>query len=538
MNAKMIYTDLLKPTTPVNEQQLDEISWDQVGNAAAGVLGGIGKTAGAVAGVPQGLGRAIKKGYRGAVKGIGGEDDAGSLVPGSAYGDTSGAKAGGKAEMPIGSNTINPRTGKPYVPSDFSGPSGGSATATPAPAASGGGGGAAATRDADTVKTELRNLDAAYKTRRNALNKELEALSSAPAGGAGTEPAAEPATGALGSAIAGTPAGDKPETVSIGGQKISPSDPLYATIAASQVMQNKPLVQSIQALDAKQLEIVKQILSKKAAGALEERLPAPAAPVVPTKSRMSRAYDLTKRGLAATGNVIAATPRALSTAAGATRGAFTGMSQAYSKGKQAGTKYVGRGQLSWDDIQVELANLSVEDAKALLSFVNQLGVTAAEPAPAPGAAPASAPRPPKSDAEIAKHLAGLPDERFAKVAARTDLDPRIKAIVDAETAKRASSPPAPAPADAPGSGAAGKVPGYTGRETDIAKIKAAADAAKAKPGFDRTAADLIAIKNAAAAGITEAKGNKKLKKKIVAETLTWSKNFDPSRHLIKQIRRT
>ncbi len=535
----MIYTDLLKPTTPVNEQQLDEISWDQVGRAAGGVLGGIGKTAGAVAGVPQGLGRAIQKGYRGSVKGIGGEDDAGSLVPGSAYGDTSGAKAGGKAEMPIGSNTINPRTGKPYVPSDFSGPSGGSATATPAPAASGGGGGAAATRDADTVKTELRNLDAAYKTRRNALNKELEALSSAPAGGAGTEPAAEPATGALGSAIAGTPTGGKPETVSIGGQKISPSDPLYAKIAASQVMQNKPLVQSIQALDAKQLEIVKQILSKKAAGALEERLPPTVAPVVPNKSRMSQAYDKGKQALKATGNVIAATPRALSTAAGATRGAFTGMSQAYSKGKQAGTKYVGRGQLSWDDIQVELANLSVEDAKALLSFVNQLGVTAAEPAPAP--APGASGRDGPSDVQIAnlvRDMAKAPDELFKKFAARTDLHPRIKAIVDAETAKRASSPPAPAPADAPGSGAAGKVPGYTGRETDIAKIKAAADAAKAKPGFDRTAADLMAIKTAAAAGITEAKGNKKLKKKIVAETLTWSKNFDPSRHLIKQIRRT
>jgi len=461
----MIYTDLLKPTTTVNEQQLDEISLDQVGSGIAGVIGGIGKTAGAVAGIPQGLGRAIKKGYRGSVKGIGGEDDAGSLVPGAAYGDTSGAKAGGKAEMPIGSNTINPRTGKPYVPSDFSGPSGG---------------GAAATRDADTVKTELRNLDAAYKTRRNALNKELEALSSAPAGGAGTEPTTEPATGALGSAIAGTPTGDKPETVSIGGQKISPSDPLYATIAASQVMQNKPLVQSIQALDAKQLEIVKQILSKKAAGALEERLPPTVAPVVPNKSRMSQAYDMGKQALKATGNIIAATPRALSTAAGATRGAFTGMSQAYAKGKQAGTKYVGQGELSWDDIQVELANLSVEDAKALLSFVNQLGVTAAEPAPA----------------------------------------------------------------DASGSGAAGKVPGWTGpmknppTETDIAKIKAAADAAKAKPGFQQTAADKLAIKQAADAGITEAKEKKKLRKKIVAETLTWSKNFDPSRHLIKQIRRT
>jgi len=284
----------------------------------------------------------------------------------------------------------------------------------------------------------------------------------------------------LGSAIAGTPTGDKPETVSIGGQKISPSDPLYATIAASQVMQNKPLVQSIQALDAKQLEIVKQILSKKAAGALEERLPPTVAPVVPNKSRMSQAYDMGKQALKATGNIIAATPRALSTAAGATRGAFTGMSQAYAKGKQAGTKYVGQGELSWDDIQVELANLSVEDAKALLSFVNQLGVTAAEPAPA----------------------------------------------------------------DASGSGAAGKVPGWTGpmknppTETDIAKIKAAADAAKAKPGFQQTAADKLAIKQAADAGITEAKEKKKLRKKIVAETLTWSKNFDPSRHLIKQIRRT
>lgn len=459
----MIYTDLIKPTTPVNKEQLDEISLDQVGRGFGGFIGGIGKTAGAVAGIPQGIGRAVKKGYRGAVKGIGGAADDGSNpqsdVPGAAYGDTSGAKAGGKAEMPIGSNTINPRTKKPYVPSDFSGPSGdGSATATPTPAASGGGGGAAASRDADTVKTELRNLDAAYKTRRNALNKELEALSSAPA--------AEPATGALGSAIAGTPTGAKPETVSIGGQKISPSDPLYAKIAASQVMQNKPLVQSIQALDAKQLEIVKKILSKKAAGALEEGIGSMAKGAVqgvknfakgtalgatnptaagnlsknPNTGAMTKAgrytgigakkaYDLTKRGLAATGSAIAATPRALSTAAGATRGAFTGMSQAYAKGKQAGTKYVGQGALSWDDIQVELANLSVEDAKALLSFVNQLGVTA--------------------------------------------------------------------PAAAAGSGAAGKVPGYKGRLPSVVPASTA-----------------------------------------VHESLTWSKNFDPGRHLIKQIRRT
>lgn len=517
MNAKMIYTDLLKPTTTVNEQQLDEISLDQVGRGIGGLVGGIGKTAGAVAGIPQGLGRAIKKGYRGSVKGIGGEDDAGSLVPGAAYGDTSGAKAGGKAEMPIGSNTINPRTGKPYVPSDFSGPSGGSATATPAPAASGGGGGAAATRDADTVKTELRNLDAAYKTRRNALNKELESLSSAPAGGAGTEPTAEPATGALGSAIAGTPTGDKPETVSIGGQKISPSDPLYAKIAASQVMQNKPLVQSIQALDAKQLEIVKQILSKKAAGALEEGIGSMAKGAVqgmknfakgtalgatnPTAARnlsknpntgamtkagrytgigAKKAYDLTKRGLAATGSAIAATPRALSTAAGATRGAFTGMSQAYAKGKQAGTKYVGQGELSWDDIQVELANLSVEDAKALLSFVNQLGVTA------PAAAPA---------------------------------------------AKKKAA----------GSGAAGKVPGYKGPLPSA--VPAIPKPPKNVP-YDPSNPEHVKLFTDTSAREEKLRKQRNAAKArnaanpTVHESLTWSKNFDPSRHLIKQIRRT
>jgi len=514
----MIYTDLIKPTTPVNEEQLDEISLDQIGRGIGGVLGGIGKTAGAVAGVPQGLGRAIKKGYRGSVKGIGGEDDAGSLVPGAAYGDTSGAS--GKAEMPIGSNTINPRTGKPYVPSDFSGPAGGgSATATPAPAASGGGGGATATRDADTIKTELRNLDAAYKTRRNALNKELEALSSAPAGDAGTEPA----TGALGSAIAGTPTGGKPETVSIGGQKISPSDPLYAKIAASQVMQNKPLVQTIQALDAKQLEIVKQILSKKAAGALEEGIGALAKGAVqgvknfakgtalgatnPTAARnlsknpntgamtkagrytgigAKKAYDLTKRGLAATGSAIAATPRALSTAAGATRGAFTGMSQAYAKGKQAGTKYVGRGELSWDDLQVELASLSVEDAKALLSFVNQLGVTAPEPA-------------------------------AATTTAKTQ----------------------PAKKKASGSGAAGKVPGYTGPSpsTVPSKLNPPVLYDPSNPEHVKAMADTSAREEKLRKQRNAAKA-RNAANPTVHESLTWSKNFDPSRHLIKQIRRT
>jgi len=51
-----------------------------------------------------------------------------------------------------------------------------------------------------------------------------------------------------------------------------------------------------------------------------------------------------------------------------------------------------------------------------------------------------------------------------------------------------------------------------------AAIKAAADAAKAKPPFQQTAADKLAIKAAADKGIREVKKNKlKKKKKIVAE---------------------
>jgi hypothetical protein len=50
-----------------------------------------------------------------------------------------------------------------------------------------------------------------------------------------------------------------------------------------------------------------------------------------------------------------------------------------------------------------------------------------------------------------------------------------------------------------------------------AAIKAAADAAKAKPAFQQTAADKLAIKAAADKGIKEAKEKKLKKKKIVAE---------------------
>ena len=156
------------------------------------------------------------------------------------------------------------------------------------------------------------------------------------------------------------------------------------------------------------------------------------------------------------------------------------MSQAYAKGKQAGTKYVGQGELSWDDIQVELANLSVEDAKALLSFVNQLGVTA------PAAAPA---------------------------------------------AKKKAA----------GSGAAGKVPGYKGPLPSA--VPAIPKPPKNVP-YDPSNPEHVKLFTDTSAREEKLRKQRNAAKArnaanpTVHESLTWSKNFDPSRHLIKQIRRT
>ena len=61
-----------------------------------------------------------------------------------------------------------------------------------------------------------------------------------------------------------------------------------------------------------------------------------------------------------------------------------------------------------------------------------------------------------SDAEIAKSTAAMNDERLSRAAGKTNLNPRVKASVDAEVAKRASSKqPAPeAPAADPAAGSA------------------------------------------------------------------------------------
>lgn len=73
-------------------KQLDELDIGQginkVARGAGKAIGGVGKAVGAVAGIPQGLGRAIKKGYKSSVQTIGGDLETGTAPSTSTAGKT------------------------------------------------------------------------------------------------------------------------------------------------------------------------------------------------------------------------------------------------------------------------------------------------------------------------------------------------------------------------------------------------------------------------------------------------------------------
>jgi len=207
-------------TKNLEEENLDEISLDQIGRGVGGVLGGIGKTVGAVAGVPQGIGRAIKKGYRGAVQGIGGSADTGvnpaTDVPGAAY--------GGK-EVPTATGMINPATGRAYVPSDF-----GDEEAS------------AEQRTASVVQQDIKNLDTQYRTQMRQLQSELQQAQSQPA---------DDLTQAQKDYIAAIGTDEPAAAATTTGAAPTGTDP-------------RQLLKSIQTLDQAQLAIVKKMLQAQA----------------------------------------------------------------------------------------------------------------------------------------------------------------------------------------------------------------------------------------------------------------------------------
>lgn len=147
-----------------------------------------------------------------------------------------------------------------------------------------------------------------------------------------------------------------------------------------------------------------------------------------------------------------------------------------------------------------------------------------------------------SDQEIAQSTAGRTDAQLAADAAKTNLDPRVKAAVDAEIQKRKSQKPAAAQQPAAPAGTSvdiGQVKQQSAQQAQAAQagkqtaqqqiaatqaanaekakqdaaIKAAKDAAMAKPAFQQTASDKLAIQKAQQMGIREAVSESKQPKK-------------------------
>lgn len=147
-----------------------------------------------------------------------------------------------------------------------------------------------------------------------------------------------------------------------------------------------------------------------------------------------------------------------------------------------------------------------------------------------------------SDQEIAQSTAGRTDAQLAADAAKTNLDPRVKAAVDAEIQKRKSQKPAAAQQPAAPAGTSvdiGQVKQQSAQQAQTAQaekqtaqqqiaatqasnaqksqqdaaVKAAKDAAMAKPAFQQTASDKLAIQKAQQMGIREAVSESKQPKK-------------------------
>jgi hypothetical protein len=375
-------------TKEITESQLDEISLDQIGRGIGGVLGGVGKTVGAVAGVPQGIGRAVKKGYRGAVKGIGGAADDGSNpqsdVPGAAYGDTSQGK-----ELPTGTGEINPATGRAYVPSDF----GNQADDI---AAAGG-----AENSPAAIQQQIRTVERNYQTQMADLTAKLK---SAQTQGGASGPALSKQQQDYISAI-GT---DQPAagSTSVAPSSIAAPDRSYEVNPTAPSMARDPKVlNTLQAMNAKELQIIKKILQARARATNESELSevafgdvwrgtgdrlknatsgirsAASGAASAVKGAAASAADMAKSAyktakpyVKKAGKFAAAVPGAVATGAGAVAGGVAGMKNAARKGYAAGQKHVGGGALTMDELQQAIGGMTADDAKQLLTFIKQLEI--------------------------------------------------------------------------------------------------------------------------------------------------------------------
>jgi hypothetical protein len=173
------------------------------------------------------------------------------------------------------------------------------------------------------------------------------------------------------------------------------------------------ILDTLIALKPQQLATIKQLLLQKA-GPVSEELDeafmdklksagsAISTGIQKTGQALQTGYNIAKPVAKKIGKGLQQLPGATARGAGAVVGGAQALGTAYQKGKQTGSKFVGRGPFSIDDLQKIIYSAPPAQAKQLLKFVNQLeiaqkgGKTAAPksispPASAPIAPPAPAP---------------------------------------------------------------------------------------------------------------------------------------------------
>ena len=241
----------------------------------------------------------------------------------------------------------------------------------------------------------------------------------------------KPDSGAAGATAAGTASSGNAGSTQAGSTVDANSDFAGYGAEITNMATDKRVLDTLAALKPEQLVVVKKLLTQKAkltaeqideaslaglgqslksgAGKLGAGLKAGA-------QALSRGYQAVKPYAQKAGQAVAQVPRLAATGAGAAVGGARGMGTAARKGYQAGVKYVGRGPLSFDELQKIIYGAKPDQAKQLLQFIKQLQT--AQPKQAKPAAPQAAVAPaPQAAVAPAPQAAAAPAPQAAAAAA-------------------------------------------------------------------------------------------------------------------------
>lgn len=237
----------------------------------------------------------------------------------------------------------------------------------------------------------------------------------------------KPDSGAAGATAAGTASSGNAGSTQAGSTVDANSDFAGYGAEITNMATDKRVLDTLAALKPEQLVVVKKLLTQKAKltaeqideaslAGLGQSLKAGAgklgAGLKAGAQALSRGYQAVKPYAQKAGQAVAQVPRLAATGAGAAVGGARGMGTAARKGYQAGVKYVGRGPLSFDELQKIIYGAKPDQAKQLLQFIKQLQTaqpkqakpadTQATPQAAPQATPQAAPQAGAAAAPAAK----------------------------------------------------------------------------------------------------------------------------------------